>query len=182
MACTVEGCACGPGCIHEGCVPADPSVPAPTPSIEATERLLKDEDNDGLPDAPAPDPIVWGRDLEKRKAWVFHAPTMAMGPVEKFFDGVEEQWVSTVNGVAVPGPVLLLATGHALDARSPAVFVEMEAKEVWLAKLAVEKIAKVVAALLETGRQAEVAPRTAALLVLAVLQANRAAIEAESAC
>lgn len=59
---------------------------------------------------------VWGKDLEKREAWVIHEPTLAVGPVKKFWDGVDEIYVSPINGAACPGAVLELETGHSLVA------------------------------------------------------------------
>lgn len=75
------------------------------------------------------DVIAWGRDLERRHAWVLHKEKLAAGPVERFYTGDEtDRYVSTVDGSPVAAAVLVLGTGHAMLAK-PHDFVEIGSEE-----------------------------------------------------
>jgi hypothetical protein len=124
------------------------------------------------------DPASYGRSLAERKAWIFHAATMALGPAEKFFSGEEgDRHVSDVNGEEVLGPVLVLATGHAL-VLVPAQVIELEDREAAYVQLAQHELTSLLAKVLTTAKESGMADRTAALLTIAILRAQCAAFEA----
>lgn len=81
----------------------------------------------------------WAKKCVEDTQWLFHTPTLVVGPAEECFDGVATVYVSEVNGEPVTGPVIKLANGHALMA-NPNAFIELAPREVEFYRLAVDAI------------------------------------------
>lgn len=72
----------------------------------------------------------WAEKAIADKAWLFHEPTHALGVPIKFYSGLmADQYVSSINGEPVPGPVIMLESGHGLLAK-PENFVLLTEKEI----------------------------------------------------
>ncbi len=91
------------------------------------------------------DVTVWGRDVERRRAWLLHTQNLAVGPVERFFTGeANDQYKSALDGEAVQAPVVLLGTGHALLAREPDAFIEIGPDEASIYIGTIERMRKAI--------------------------------------
>lgn len=131
------------------------------------------------------DVTKWGRDIESRHAWVLHAASLAVGPVERFFTGEEgDRYTSAIDGQLVAAPVLLLGTGHALLAK-PDGFVEIGADEAVVYTTTIEKLrTTIIDAVKEAAvvlQQRQHTPELPMTLVISALRAQLHALESTAA-
>lgn len=118
----------------------------------------------------------WARKVVADGQWLLHTATLVVGPATEFFDGIESVYVSEANGEPVPGPVLKLATGHALVA-NPNAFVEIEPKEVEFYRLATEKLADFMRGAVSVAGGKAIPSRTTVVLLTSLLRAQLVALE-----
>ncbi len=128
------------------------------------------------------DVTVWGREIERRHAWLLHTASLAVGPVERFFTGAEgDRYTSAIDGQLVAAPVLLLGTGHALLAK-PESFVEIGPDEAVVYTTTIEKLRNtIVDAVKEAAvvlQQRQHAPELPMTLVISAVRAQLHALEA----
>lgn len=121
----------------------------------------------------------WGRKVAEDKQWLLHTPTLVVGPAAEFFDGEATIFISEANGEPVPGPVVKLATGHALVA-NPNAFVELAPREVAFYRLAVEKFSEFMKGAVTHAAQTGIPGQTSVTLLVSLLQAQLRALEAAS--
>ncbi len=108
-------------------------------------------------------------------SYVLHVPTLVVGRVKaRWYDG---QFVSPVNGKAVPGDVIQLEDGNAMVAK-PGVFLKMGKPEIRFFQTVQEGLAGLVAVAAKTGHGAGVDLETGYTLTIAALRAQLAALEA----
>lgn len=137
----------------------------------------------GTNDENAEDVTPWGRDVERRHAWLLHTQNLAVGPVERFYTGApDDQYKSAVDGVPVAAPVVVLGTGHALLAREPKAFVEIGPDEAQVYIGTIDRMRKAIvdacneAATVMRANQSH--PELPLALVVAALRAQLYALEA----
>jgi hypothetical protein len=137
----------------------------------------------GTHDETAEAVTQWGRDVERRHAWLLHTQNLAVGPVERYYTGAEgDQYKSAIDGVPVVAPVVVLGTGHALLAREPAMFVEIGPDEASIYINTIDSMRKAIvdacneaARILHANQQR---PELPMALVVAALRAQLHALEA----
>lgn len=125
------------------------------------------------------------------KRWVFHAPTLTLGPVKRYYDGHGAFWEageqdglkqwdgfykSPVNDEEVKGAVLELHTGHALNA-DPAKFIEMEGREVSWYVLAQQKLTEFIGAAAQNAASRGIPEETGIVMFVALLRTQLIALE-----
>lgn len=128
------------------------------------------------------DVVAWGRDLERRHAWLLQTATLAVGPVERFYTGAEDdRYVSAVDGAPVVAPVLLLGTGHAMLAQ-PRNFVEIGPDEANVYISTIERLRETLSGAITnavaTLREKAHEPELPFALVISALRAQLYALEA----
>ena len=107
----------------------------------------------------------WAKDLEDERRYCLHAPTRTVAKVVRFFDGVEQQYRSTVNEQPVRGPVLQMDDGNAFCADDESAFISLSDDEVEY-YLMVQTAAGVAAKqCAEEGARRQICKRTALLLI-----------------
>lgn len=126
---------------------------------------------------------AWGRDVERRHAWLLHTQNLAVGPVERFYTGLpNDQYMSAVDGVAVSAPVVMLGTGHALLAKDPAAFVEIGPEESAIYIGTIDRMRKAIVDACNDAAQVLLTnkhhPELPIALVIAALRAQLHALEA----
>lgn len=126
------------------------------------------------------DPVVWGRDLERRHAWVLHKENLTIGPVERFYTGEEnDRYVSAIDEQPVAAPTIFLGNGHALLAK-PEVFIELGPEEASVYVEAVEKLRETVTDAVQNAARTirSRSPQIAFALVVSAVRAQLYALEA----
>lgn len=119
---------------------------------------------------------AWGRRVVADKAWLLHTPTLAIGPAEEFFDGVNTVHTSDVNDMPVRAPVVKLLTGHALLSE-PNKFVELSTKEVAFYQMAVEQMTGWMKGAVEHAAEKGIQGHTVMTLLVSLLQAQLRALQ-----
>lgn len=140
----------------------------------------------GTTERPEVDPVVWGRDVERRHAWLLHTSNLVVGPVDRFYTGTEgDQYKSEIDGNYVAAPVVVLGTGHALLSVDPRVFVEIGPDEATIYITTIERLRSTIvdavtdaARALREAQKAEVAPELPMALIIAAVRAQLHALEA----
>ncbi len=125
----------------------------------------------------------WGRDLERRHAWLLHQGSLAVGQVERFYTGEgDDVYMSTLDGLPVKHGVFVLSTGHALLSK-PDNFIEIGPEDAVIYATTLDKLRKaIVDAVTEAGTQlrgrGETPPELPMALIIAALRAQTHALEA----
>lgn len=127
--------------------------------------------------------VSWGRDLERRHAWLLHQEKLAIGPVDRFYTGVDgDMYKSDLDGSIVTHPVFALATGHVMLAK-PEHFIELGPDE---ANIYITTIDRLRAAITNAVHEASnaltsrVPPQMTLALVIAAVRAQLHALEAHA--
>lgn len=72
-------------------------------------------------------PLNW-TELVEKKAMLMHRITDVVGRAEKYYDGVNEVYISRANGMPTKGPVIEFEEGHAFFASDD--FIVLSAAEI----------------------------------------------------
>lgn len=112
----------------------------------------------------------------ERMAWMFHVETYAVGRAAAFYDGVEEKYVSPLNGEPVNGPVLLLHTGHALLAE-PVKWMELSSAEIRYFQALQEGFNGLIVIAAKNAKDNGVELEKGLAMLISILRAQLAALE-----
>ena len=117
-----------------------------------------------------------GKRLAATKQWVFDVGAGVIGPVEEFFDGSEQVFVSPVNEQPVDAPVVKLATGHTFLLREETP-IEIADREVKTYVALIQMLSDFVSASAAKASEEKVPPETFVLLLTASLKAQLHALQ-----
>lgn len=128
------------------------------------------------------DPIAWGRDLERRHAWLLHVGNLAVGQVERFFTGVDnDKYQSAVDGSFVEHGVFMFTTGHALLTK-PENFIEIGPDEALIYINTIDKLRKALTEAVQEAaavlRKGSDRPELPMALILSAFRSQLHALEA----
>jgi hypothetical protein len=109
------------------------------------------------------------------ESFVLHKPTLTVGPAKAFYDGVLNRYVSPINGLPVPDPVLELENGTTLIAKQEA-FVVLGSTTTRFFITLQDGLAGMIALAARTAVEQQIPQETAVDLVVAALRAQLLAL------
>jgi hypothetical protein len=114
---------------------------------------------------PEEDKHAWARKLADDGTWILHTGTRTVSKVVKFYDGVNDTYISTYNGQPTKGPVIELEDGNTFVAKAEFEFVPMEEEEVKFFQFVQMKVGEVTRACAELGATKKMTMAKTMLLV-----------------
>lgn len=121
--------------------------------------------------------MQWAKDAVEKKSWVLHIPTQTIDQAKKFWDGVVEQWISSVNRTPVQGPVLQTERGHGFVAKEEAFIVLTEDEGKFYAGM-VMVITKMLTECVKMGAEMGVSPASLNILIIGAMRTQAMVLEA----
>ena len=122
---------------------------------------------------------AWGEQMVKEEAWLMHLPTLTIGRVVEFFDGVDHIFQgSSPDSVPLHCEVVKFSTGHTFVAKKPdAAFLRLEAREVAFVQQTQPNLGTFVSDAAMYAQNAKIPARTFAMLMVAILRTYATALE-----